>query len=150
MCVCVRACVCVCACARMRVCACSYPRKIRTFRHKNESGTNHPNVNESGTSHHIQEHECKLFYNPLILNDSFLFTFPSVCQKFNSSKAKHQPTQGTDTMHLNIHEVVSVELEKPQDFKSFTSRVLIIRDANGNKYEITLFAKDADALQIKA
>lgn len=53
-------------------------------------------------------------------------------------------------MHLNIHEVVSVELEKPQDFKSFTSRVLIIRDANGNKYEITLFAKDADALQIKA
>lgn len=52
-------------------------------------------------------------------------------------------------MKMNIHDVASVELEKPQNFNSFTSRTLIIRDANGVKYEITLFAADADALQVK-
>jgi hypothetical protein len=80
--------------ARMRVplsaCRLKYSRKVLTLTHENESGTNHPNVNESGTLCRIQEHECNKSYNPLFSNNSFLFTFPSICQKFNPSKATHQ------------------------------------------------------------
>jgi hypothetical protein len=53
-------------------------------------------------------------------------------------------------MRMNIHNVVSVEIEKIEELPSCQTRTLIIRDDNGNKYEITLFADDAAALQIKA
>jgi hypothetical protein len=51
---------------------------------------------------------------------------------------------------MSLHDVVSVEIEAVEDLPTCKVRTLTIRDANGNRYEITLFAKDADALQIKA
>jgi hypothetical protein len=129
---------------------CSYSRKVLTLTHENESGTNHPNVNELGTSRHIQNTECNKSYNPLFFNDSFLFTSSSICQRFNSSKAKQHQPKGTNQMRISIHDVAEIELEAVASLPTCKTRTLTIRDAQGNKYEITLFADDADALQIKA
>lgn len=53
-------------------------------------------------------------------------------------------------MRMKIHDVVSVEIEATEELGSRTkTRTLIVMDANGNKYELTLFAKDAAALQVK-
>ena len=53
-------------------------------------------------------------------------------------------------MRMNIHDVVSVEIEATEELGSRTkTRTLIVMDGNGNKYELTLFAKDAAALQVK-
>jgi len=53
-------------------------------------------------------------------------------------------------MRMNIHDVVSVEIEATEELGSRTKvRTLIVMDVNGNKYELTLFAKDAAALQVK-
>jgi hypothetical protein len=54
-------------------------------------------------------------------------------------------------MRMNIHNVVSVEIEGIEELGSTTKvRTLTVVDANGNKYELTLFSKDSSALQIKA
>jgi hypothetical protein len=87
----------------LRARMCSYSRKVLTLTHENESGTNHPNVNESGTSRHIQNTECNKSYNPLFSNDSFLFTSSSICQRFNSSKdGTDQPPQGINGHWLRV------------------------------------------------
>ena len=53
-------------------------------------------------------------------------------------------------MRMSLHDVVSVEIEATEELGSRTKvRTLIVMDANGNKYELTLFAKDAAALQVK-
>ena len=52
-------------------------------------------------------------------------------------------------MRMSIHDVVAIEIEKTDKLPSCHTRTMIIRDANGNKYEITLFADDADKLNIK-
>ena len=51
-------------------------------------------------------------------------------------------------MKMNIHDVSSITIERTQDFNSFKCRTLIIRDANGTKYEITLFADDAAKIDL--
>jgi hypothetical protein len=53
-------------------------------------------------------------------------------------------------MNMSIHTVTDVRIEETRDIKSFCTRTLIIRDAKGNQYEITLFADDAASLQIKS
>lgn len=53
-------------------------------------------------------------------------------------------------MRMSIHDVVSVEVQAVEDLPTCKVRTITIRDVNGNRYEITLFADDADALQIKA
>ena len=53
-------------------------------------------------------------------------------------------------MRMSIHDVVSVEVQAVEDLPTCKVRTITIRDVNGNRYEITLFANDADALQIKA
>lgn len=53
-------------------------------------------------------------------------------------------------MRISIHDVAEIELEAVASLPTCKTRTLTIRDAQGNKYEITLFADDADALQIKA
>jgi hypothetical protein len=53
-------------------------------------------------------------------------------------------------MRISIHDVAEIELEAVNSLPLCKTRTLTIRDAKGNKYEITLFADDADALQIKA
>lgn len=52
-------------------------------------------------------------------------------------------------MRMNLHNVVSVEIEAVEDLPTCKTRTIIIRDANGNKYEITLFADNEESLQIK-
>lgn len=51
-------------------------------------------------------------------------------------------------MRMNIHDVVAVEINAVEDLPICKTRTIIIRDAKGNKYEITLFADDADKLKI--
>lgn len=53
-------------------------------------------------------------------------------------------------MRINIHNVISIEVEKTDALPTCYTRTLIIRDDNGNKYEITLFAEDAEKLNVKA
>jgi len=53
-------------------------------------------------------------------------------------------------MHINLHDVVSIELEAVKDLTLCKTRKLYIKDVNGNKFELTLFADSVDALQIKA
>ena len=53
-------------------------------------------------------------------------------------------------MHINLHDVVSIELEAVKDLTLCKTRKLYIKDANGNKFELTLFADSEEALQIKA
>ena len=55
-------------------------------------------------------------------------------------------------LDLNIHNVVSVELNAPREFdangsEAFVTRKLVIMDANGQRTEITLFGADKGALQ---
>jgi|APGre2960657373_1045057.scaffolds.fasta_scaffold315262_3 hypothetical protein len=52
-------------------------------------------------------------------------------------------------MRMNIHDVASIEVEGVEHFPSVKARTLIIRDADGKKYEITLFASDVDKLKIE-
>jgi hypothetical protein len=53
-------------------------------------------------------------------------------------------------MRMSIHDVVSVEVQAVEDLPTCKVRTITIRDVKGNRYEVTLFADDADALQIKA
>ena len=53
-------------------------------------------------------------------------------------------------MRMSIHDVVSVEVQAVEDLPTCKVRTITIRDVKGNTYEVTIFANDADALQIKA
>jgi hypothetical protein len=57
-------------------------------------------------------------------------------------------------LDLNIHNVVSVELQETkkhggsEDY-SFGTRKLVIKDANGQRVELTLFSDDLENLKAK-
>ena len=52
------------------------------------------------------------------------------------------------SMGINIHDVISIELDTIDSLPTCKTRTLTIRDAKGNKYEITLFADDAVKLAL--
>lgn len=62
---------------------------------------------------------------------------------------KTTTSQGDKAMNMSIHNVTDVRIEETRDIKSFCTRTLVIRDAKGNQYEITLFADDAEKLEVR-
>lgn len=118
-----------------------------------EQGTNHErithNVNESRTSPHIHKLEWKLFCKPLKTHDSFFTqTGNRVYIDLIESETRRN-TERETAMRMSIHDVVSVEIEETANLKTCFTRTLIIRDADGRKYEVTLFAKEEEALKVK-
>lgn len=51
-------------------------------------------------------------------------------------------------MRISIFDVTEIELEAIDSLPTCKTRTLTIRDAKGNKYEITLFADDAAKLAL--
>ena len=51
-------------------------------------------------------------------------------------------------MRISIHDVAEIKLEDVVHLPSCKTRTITIRDVEGNKYEITLFAEDAEKLAL--